>query len=478
MLTLETLPSFTVGLPLDDLPKTFKDAIQVSRKLGLEYLWIDALCIIQRQEGSEDWLIESSHMRSVYGGTHINLAASSATNVFEGLFLKPTHHNGGFRARVTAGDQCRIQDFHSRSTYQESSTETQLATRAWAFQEKLLAARTIHFGDQGVFWECRSCVKSEFLPDGFRRLGSHLVCPEDKAWRWSDIVSHYSAARLTYSSDRLPALSGIAARQHEVTGDQYLAGMWRKHLSFQLAWSCTPDQRSKRPPWRAPTWSWASVDGQTRIMDYHDGKGHREALKTYVCVLDVWTVPSGPDPFGAVNGGALSIGCSALIPARLVGLYEPLLRIPGSEIESVLVDTETRPFPVTLDCLEDELFRSDDFIYLLPLFGGRSGSALKRRMKDSEDSEQGEGEGEGWIKQLIISGVVLQRLGNISGHFRRVGYFWFANYKFSRGDDDDYHYDSFIRVIEEVGTSTAEAQCSRVLSGSDSPDSRYVLTIE
>jgi hypothetical protein len=64
----------------------------------------------------------------------------------------------------------------------------------------------------------------------------HLIRPETKSWPWRDIVELYSSAKLTNGTDRLAALSGIAQRQHEITGDEYVAGMWKKRLVQQFGW--------------------------------------------------------------------------------------------------------------------------------------------------------------------------------------------------------------------------------------------------
>lgn len=309
-LTSDKLDLFLNIIPHEDLPKIFKDAIYIARRLGLEYIWIDALCIIQAKDDNGDWLRESGRMRSVYGSAHVNIAASSATNVHEGCFSKPTNYNGGFLARVTTSEFCRVQNFHSSEVYEESTTKTHLASRAWTFQEKLLAPRTIYFGDRGLFWECRSTTGSEFLPDGFpNKLGSQLVCPEGEAWSWCDIVKNYSKAHLTHRADKLPALSGVARRQHEATGDEYLAGMWRKGLMKQLGWM--PRSKNKRPDWRAPTWSWTSIDAKTLYWRYwsHDQLAKNE----YVQVLDAKTTLAGSDPFGALSGGELQLRCTAMV---------------------------------------------------------------------------------------------------------------------------------------------------------------------
>lgn len=89
MLTRDNIAAFFKGIALESMPVLFRDAIFILRKIGLEYVWIDALCIIQRESDLADWNQEASRMSSVYGGSHVNLAASSATSVYQGLFDKP-----------------------------------------------------------------------------------------------------------------------------------------------------------------------------------------------------------------------------------------------------------------------------------------------------------------------------------------------------------------------------------------------------
>ncbi|KAK6068039.1 heterokaryon incompatibility protein [Seiridium cupressi] len=124
MLTSENMGSFLDEIPLEDLPKTFREAVHIARELEISYIWIDALCIIQAQDDQSDWVYESSQMHSIYGKGYVNLAASSATNVHEGFFTKAMYHNGGFCARITTSECCRVQNFHSVEVYEESSTRS------------------------------------------------------------------------------------------------------------------------------------------------------------------------------------------------------------------------------------------------------------------------------------------------------------------------------------------------------------------
>lgn len=462
MLTNDNMDMFLDHIPLGELPRTFSDAIDASRRLGIDYIWIDSLCIIQKEEDNRDWAREAGHMSAVYGGSFINLAASTATSVQEGFLRRPKHYSGGFVARVTTNDYCRLQSFHSGQVYRESTADTYLATRAWAFQEKLLSPRTIYFGDSGLFWECRHHISSESVPEGFPGLPSRqLVVDEDKPLDWRGIVEQYSQANLTYGSDRLPALSGVAARQQQVTGDQYLAGMWRESLITQLPWKLV-GAKSRRPDWRAPTWSWASIDGQARYW----GIWHFEHLSwnKLIQVLEARTRPSGPDPYGAVTDGELIVSCTHLVRCYInTGQH-------GEEQDgdSVRIEPELGVFPVTLDCLGEPSARSKGVVYMLPVIEGESGSYRS-------DPETGEIV----ASQLMVRGLVLQAREDSSNprQFQRIGSFALEGMP-DGTEGEDVLYRAFMGVLRTPCPSVAVSGPSQAASSSENQDGRLVITIK
>lgn len=196
------------------LSKTFVDAIQIARAVGLAYLWIDSLCIIQ--DSNKDWEAEAGMMASVYGGSSLNIAASSARDGSEGCFLKPLDYAGGFTAQVCINGEKKIVDFSRGNDYSRNVTESHLATRAWTVQEKVLPSRTLHCGDRGLFWECRGQSASEDFPDGFSEK-HFLLNPKSVLWDdrdlkayWTTLKHWYSRCDLTNPGDKLIALSGIA----------------------------------------------------------------------------------------------------------------------------------------------------------------------------------------------------------------------------------------------------------------------------
>lgn len=164
--TTSVLEDFLIEIPVARLPQTFKDAIQIVRALKIGYIWIDSLCIVQ--DCDSDWRKESSRMSEVYGSSYINIAASSASNPGEGCFTKPQFMCDTVEAKVTiSGQEYECWFYHIANSYTFAVEKSHLMSRAWAVQEKLLPTRSIHLGNRGAFWECRSSVGLERLPNLF-----------------------------------------------------------------------------------------------------------------------------------------------------------------------------------------------------------------------------------------------------------------------------------------------------------------------
>jgi len=85
-LTKDNIVRLKQGIPLNGFDATIRDAILVTRALGIDYLWIDSLCISQDHE-SKDWNEQSSKMNSIYGDSILTIAAANSCCVTQG-FLK------------------------------------------------------------------------------------------------------------------------------------------------------------------------------------------------------------------------------------------------------------------------------------------------------------------------------------------------------------------------------------------------------
>lgn len=143
---------------ITDLPVTFQDAIEVTRQLGLRYIWIDSLCIIQGKEG--DWEKEAKSMEDVYTSAYCTLAATSAVDSSKKL-LERTINSEYICIRDNTGR--RVYICTNPADFDTDVERAQLNTRAWVMQERLLSCRTIHFGTNQTYWECGEGVYCEDL---------------------------------------------------------------------------------------------------------------------------------------------------------------------------------------------------------------------------------------------------------------------------------------------------------------------------
>lgn len=82
--TRATLASHLAGINFEELSKTYQDAVTLSRRYGIRYLWIDALCIVQ--DNRQDWEREAPRMGMYYGNSYLTIAASNAGDSTLGCF--------------------------------------------------------------------------------------------------------------------------------------------------------------------------------------------------------------------------------------------------------------------------------------------------------------------------------------------------------------------------------------------------------
>jgi hypothetical protein len=151
----------------NELPLTFKHAIYLTRKLGLKYLWVDALCIIQ--DSREDQRLESSNMGKVFANAYCTIATSADAN--GGCFSNRTSSLLNFpcylRCSRTKALTVRYQwDTYNPESFAKEVDHKKLSSQSWGFQERLLSRRIIHFGSRFLFFECNTHIVSEAIPGG------------------------------------------------------------------------------------------------------------------------------------------------------------------------------------------------------------------------------------------------------------------------------------------------------------------------
>jgi hypothetical protein len=138
------------------IPKTFQDAIIYCLKLGIEYLWIDTLCIMQ--DSPKDWQQQSAQMAGIYSNSYLTLSATAAIDSRVGCFSMspsaPVQINSdllGSAPPIYVREKLSHWTNPIRLNLKE---RLPLLTRAWVFQERILSTRTLHFCDRELVWEC------------------------------------------------------------------------------------------------------------------------------------------------------------------------------------------------------------------------------------------------------------------------------------------------------------------------------------
>lgn len=350
-LTKDNLNSMIARIPFADLPKTFSDAVDITRRLGVPYLWIDSLCIIQ--DSAEDWEIEAAKMSDIYANAYLTIAADGAANSHGGCYVAGKNRDTKVtEAKCTDvfGDKCHVY-IRSNTGYPEQvhipahertrvGLHSTLASRAWVLQERVLSHRTLHFTSKEVTWECETLIRCECQVRPiettqwnskhryFQRSSGAASQPSSGLLEWGSPQSSSNSVKthltvqnaftqldLTFSSDRLPAIGGLAAAYAKSTRYTYLAGLWKEDLPSALLWEFDRQSITKRTSRRhehyyAPTWSWASITGPIKcgwqpfddIMDFE--------------VLAAGCVPAGKNPYGSVRSGFIE-GIGVVAPIRL-----------------------------------------------------------------------------------------------------------------------------------------------------------------
>ena len=292
-LTTKQLANFNTALDVDSLPRSLQDALTLTRSLGFKYLWIDALCIIQDDEA--DWLAESPKMTTVYGEATLVISATAAKGSDSGILTK---RRVLYSPVLGLAKSRHLRQRLLRGMWDVDNSP--LSTRGWGLQERVLAPRIVHFTKRQMIWECAetkyfeaSVISDEHISSENSRMGYNKATAQDlinRALRkgqhagetlgidsddikfsarleaWCQCVDEFSGRSLTFSSDKLPAVAGLAAAFDDGTMGDYLAGIWTRHIGFNLAWSRVFQLLTKPDAYRAPSWSWASVDGATSFI--------------------------------------------------------------------------------------------------------------------------------------------------------------------------------------------------------------------
>ncbi|KAF2803262.1 HET-domain-containing protein [Mytilinidion resinicola] len=356
-LTEKTMDKLRNGIPLNEFDTTVQDAILVTRALEITYIWIDALCIIQEDNGN-DWIEQASKMNEIYGGSTVTLVVASSNSVKDG-FLKDRELQyipilwSSNTAGDPTGDKPQAKVFVS-SEWDKSEDELNgpWSKRGWTMQEGLLPSRLLHYTSSQMIWKCgeeqrfeRGVTKSlQAEVDEILKYSDDIAFGSGWLWRldtfmkfkrfpdyipssldyplllepetfhlWYDFIEEYTQRRFKCISDRLLAISGLARIfGNTIRSRDYAAGLWKPDLIRGLMWHTKGAKlipRQLADSMRAvniafPSWSWASV-GYERVKNSQKNNNHFQALSR---VEDVQIdLVDQHDPFGGVKSGSVTI---------------------------------------------------------------------------------------------------------------------------------------------------------------------------
>ncbi|KAI0360125.1 HET-domain-containing protein [Trametes cingulata] len=372
--TQANLATYTRGIDLALIPQTIRDAIGVTQRVGLRYLWVDSFCIIQ--DSRDDKAKELQNLRRIFRHAHITIIAASAPSASSGFLQKrepalpsaevQTPRLPYWCADGRLGTMTAEPDFLSVDRRRDP-----VNARAWCLEERVLSPRKLVYGSDTLQYHCQTTVNCignaiarprtaerlhnvTFLSDS--DIAAHVSQWTKGAWagfqsEWSDFLSNYTIRAVTKPKDKLTALAAVAEQVHRVWSqpsnplmagsdsrfaNRYIAGLWGQSLLQDLLWRRNTYDVSLAPRpsqyYLAPSWSWASVHGPVLLLDAgYDSRlrppqfGGTKKLRSAKIVSCEVTLEDERLPYGRVKDGILRLQAKLLPTSWEANLVEPRL---------------------------------------------------------------------------------------------------------------------------------------------------------
>lgn len=356
--TTSNISTYTAGIDASRLPQTIRDAIHVTHALDVQYLWADSLCIIQ--DSTEDKQRELGRMHLVYRHAYVTIVAANARKVSEGfLQVRPAPPREDTFPFICPPPRPPTPAEHpipnsSASTPQVGTVHISptsdpgrgydlelyninsepISARGWCLQEYFLSPRALIFTSETLQFRCRTATHnvgdSYYEPKHERRLPDMLfhstpprLEPGTKGWLsvhagWTTLVKDYTRRTVGVPSDKLVACGALAQEFQRVLSSDYLVGLWRTSLLHDLLWSVDEFanvQTSRPAAFRAPSWSWAAINGEVLTWDARprNTANEYEHWTAIAEVVHCEVTPEVPDlPFARVTGGSLVLRAPAM----------------------------------------------------------------------------------------------------------------------------------------------------------------------
>jgi hypothetical protein len=503
--TRANLEKYKSSMNFQSLPQTLKDAIVVTRELGYQYLWVDSICIVQDDEDDKLKELSKMRLIQHASLTISAASASACAQGFLKVRSHPRFRvklysseptYDFFTLRFAPSDGTFGLICLTPSLIENLSVITDpITNRAWTLQESLLSSRLLIYSGTQLLWRCKTSFKksggllpwafyaerapiltlSEPLPiDKGKEYSLSLTPAQIDIWfgddsydinqeqppdyvdpggikltqpakEWLRIVSIYSWRQMAIPSDVFLAIGGIAEEIYRVTNWTYCAGLWLQSIIVGLAWRRqmgSEERPTKRArPWRAPSWSWASLDGP---IEYDLTHHHWAFMKQMANVKDV-AITRDPKTtrYGKLSGAWVTIEGS-LVPVEIEPVLEVVMTVSGAARKTAMQFA---------DVYFGNLVYSTDFSGALYKGVSRLGTAiLDESIEDIpfhwkppagggqlyafQLFGSGQWKGENPDRRLRFHGLLVTRLSD--GTFMRVG--WFNSFAMTREEAEKYYY--------------------------------------
>jgi hypothetical protein len=368
ILIITLITRLSEGILLEELPKTLQDGLRTAQELGIPYLWVDSMCIVQ--DDVQDIAREIAEMPRIYREAVVTIKVSKAKAATEGFLSDRVesdapHHCFQLPRRGsdgTIGSVILLSQKHE-------TVDEPLDNRAWALQERILSPRVLDFASLHLAWICPSVKDSDGYTDGWRKSLdknprmqdlSHPIFEQKfeneeamvRASRqyqsrkvidhWRFLLMAYTTRDLSIPMDRAWAISGIADKFGSVFKDQYLAGLWKFAFPFDLLWCRAPfSSRFPRPKeYQGPSWSWTSVECPVSYLDVLPLEhGENDRLKVLDCTAELQNQHA---PYGAVQSAHITVE-ARLLRALWMRAKEMVMMPDGNEHDILRIHDDEGP---------------------------------------------------------------------------------------------------------------------------------------
>ena len=275
------------GSLLQCLPQTIEDAIIACTKLGVRYLWIDRLCILQDEGSKAEKMAQIHAMGDIYRCALVTLVAMAGEGVDYGLPGVSKRE----RPAPWIGQIGEAHILRAPATSHKILQRAKWYTRGWTYQESKLSSHELMFTDIGVFYDCskeNAEVEDNFMQDS-AKMGDES--------NYQQQVKAFTKRSLTFESDILYAMLGVL---NSLYGSDHLSGIPVSEFDHAILWMTADGSLQRRLPPDGevfPSWAWCSARGPITIPDQGNLSitiaAETFALWTLAGSLATWAVVSG-----------------------------------------------------------------------------------------------------------------------------------------------------------------------------------------